>query len=253
MLRMKRQSELLEILSQHEIMSIADLAGCLNTSMMTVRRDVEFLEEQGLVKKVHGGALLVRQDLSQPPFSERIREYSDEKARIGKAGAGFIKKGDIVLFDAGTTPLAVTEHIPNELEFTAVTTGLMTAIALCSKPRVNVISIGGDIHHTSYSCMSYMSVEMIRRFHADIAFVSTKAVSIPEGAYEAQLPLIEVKQAIVSISKKVVLLADHSKFKSKSLCLSIPFSSINTVITDQATPQECLNRMTQLGIEVLAV
>lgn len=253
MLKTQRQTNLIDLLTASEVMTIADLSEKLNSSMMTIRRDVEYLEQKGMVKKVHGGAILLKRDKSQPSFQERIDEFGDEKLRIGKAAAGLIKKGSIVFFDAGTTSLAVVEHIPNDLEFTAITTGLMTAIALCDKPNVNVVNIGGNIHHTSYSSINHISIELIKRFNADMAFISTKAFYLPQGAFEAQLPLIEVKRAIISVSNKVILLADHSKFESKSLCLSVSIEEIHAVITDNATPESILNSLRKLGKDVVVV
>jgi DeoR family fructose operon transcriptional repressor len=220
---------------------------------MTIRRDLEYLENKGIVKKMHGGALLVKQESGQPSFYERIEEFDEEKNRIGQAAARMIKEGSIVFFDAGTTPLAVIAHIPNDLEFTAITNGLMTAVALCSKVKASVINIGGNIHQSSYSATSYLAIENIKKFNADIAFISTKAISVPIGTFEAQLPLIEIKKAIVSVSSKIILLADHSKFEAKSMCLSIPMEEIDTIITDNKVSQEIVNTIKSTGSEVILV
>ncbi|HHW47338.1 MAG TPA: DeoR/GlpR transcriptional regulator [Clostridiaceae bacterium] len=249
----ERQKNLIELLSENNIMTVSELAKLLNSSMMTIRRDLDYLEQKGIVKKMHGGALLIKREQEQPSFYERIEEYSEEKNRIGKAASEMINKGSIVFFDAGTTPLAVVRHIPDETEFTAITTGLMTAIALCNKPKANVISIGGNIHSSSYSATNYHAIELIKKFNADIAFISTKAFSIPEGAFEAQIPLIEVKRAIVSVSKKVILLADHTKFESRSLCLSIPFEDIDTIITDDKVSPAIVKQLKERGKEVILV
>lgn len=253
MLKTQRQKKLLDLLESNEAMSVADLSEQLNTSLMTIRRDLEYLEQKGIVKRIHGGALLVKQDTNQPSFQERLEEFGSEKLRIGRAAAELIKDGSIVFFDAGTTPLAIVEYIPQEIEFTAITTGLMTAVALCNKPNVNVISIGGNIHHTSYSSINYISIELIKRFNANMAFISTKAFSLPQGAYEAQLPLIEVKKAIVSVSNKVILLADHSKFETKSLCLSVPIDDIDMIITDKHVPEGIAEEIKKMGKEIILV
>jgi len=234
-------------------MSVAELSERLNTSMMTIRRDLEDLEKEGIVKKVHGGAVLLKHDKEQPTFQERIIEYSSEKQRIGREAAKLVTQDSIIFFDSGTTPLAVIDNISDELEFTAITSGLMTAVALCNKPKVNVVSIGGEVHCSSYTSVNHLAVEMINRFHADIAFISTKAFSVPGGTYEPLLPLIEVKKAIVEVSKKVVLVADHSKFDNKSLCLSIPMQDIDLIITDDKTPGHIVTEIKNLGKEIIVV
>lgn len=247
-----RQKELMKLLKIDNMMSIFDLSQKLNSSMMTIRRDLDNLEKTGIVKKVHGGALLIKNEI-QPPFYDRVEELNNEKDRIGRKAGELVVSGAIVFFDAGTTPLAVIEYIPDDIEFTAITTGLMTAVALCNKPRANVICVGGNIHHSSYSSMSYISVDQIKKFNADIAFISTKAISIPYGTYEAQLQLIEVKRAIVEVSNKIVLLADHSKFETNSLSLSIALDKINLIITDNQTNVIDIEKLRKLGKDVILV
>jgi len=253
MIKNQRQNKLLELLKINNLMSVSELAEILSTSKMTIRRDLEYFEQNGMIEKIHGGAVLLKSDNGQPSFKERVIEYNTEKQRIGKEAAKLIKEGSIVFFDSGTTPLAIIENVSDNLGFTAITTGLATAIALCNKPKVNVVSIGGDIHCSSYTSINHMAVEMIKRFNADMAFISTKAFSIPEGTYELLLPLIEIKRAIVSISRKVILVADHSKFENKSLCLSIPMSSIDFIITDDKTPQLLISEIIANGKEIIVV
>ena len=245
----QRQRILVDLLSENDIMSITDLSVQLNSSVMTIRRDLEYLETKGIVKKMHGAALLVRPETGQPSFYERIEEFDEEKSRIGITAAKMIDSGSIAFFDAGTTPLAIIEHIPDDVKFTAITPGLMTAVALCNKPNVDVIMIGGSVHQSSYSSVNYHAVENIKRFNADIAFISTKAISIPEGAFEAHLPLIEVKRSLVDASTKTVLLADRSKFEARSLCLSISLKDIDLIITDDKLPEKMIEALKEEGKE----
>ena len=245
--RNQRQEKLIDILSRESSMMVSDLSEKLNSSEMTIRRDLDYLEERGIVKRFHGGAALARIEQGQPSFYERYDEFNQEKSAIGREAANLVTKGCVVFFDAGTTPLAVIEHIPDYLEFTAITTGLLTAVSLCNNPYVNVVNIGGNIHHSSYSSVSHISVELIKRFHADIAFISTKAVCLPDGIFEAQLALIEIKQAIVNSSDRVVLVADNSKFYSRSMCKAISIEQIDLVITDDKLEDRCVEELKNLN------
>jgi DeoR/GlpR family transcriptional regulator of sugar metabolism len=241
----------MELLNKRGVVSISEMAELFGTSMMTIRRDIDILEKGGQVYKMHGAAVLAGGEAGQPSYQERASEFQEEKNRIGKAAAAMIKKNSIVLFDASTTSLAVVQYIPADLEFIAITTGLMTATALCSRTSANIICIGGNIHHSSYSVVNYLATEMLDRFHADLAFISTKAISLPEGLFEMYLPLIEVKKAIVAHSDKTVLLADHSKFNAKALCLSVPIKDIGLVITDSEAPPQALAQLAALGKECI--
>lgn len=247
MLKDVRQKHIVELLAAHGALSIAELAHRLDASMMTIRRDLDALEQEGLAKKMHGGAVSVGSDCGQPSYYERSAERQDEKNRIGKIAAGMITQGSIVLFDAGTTPLAVVRHIPPELEFTAITTGLMTAAELCNRTSASVICVGGNVHPTSYSAINYLAIDMLGRFHADIAFISTKSVVLPEGLFETQLPLIEIKQKMVSMSDRVVLLADHTKFACRAMCLSVPLCDVDVIISDCKLHLDIREKLAALG------
>lgn len=100
-------------------------------------------------------------------------------------------------------------------------------------------------------CYQLFRTEMIGRFHANLAFISTKSVSLPEGPFEIQLPLIEAKRAIVAVSDKVVLLADHSMFSTKAMSLSVPVRDIDLIITDDQTPAGALTRLRELNKEYI--
>ena len=247
----QRQEKMLHILSKKKTVGTSELIESLKSSPMTIHRDLAWLEQNGIIARRHGSVTLIKNEAAQPSFHKRIEEFNHEKYVIGKKAAKLIQPGGVVFFDAGTTPLAVVEHIPDDLEFTAITTGLLTAAALCGKPLINVISIGGSIHHSSYSSVNHIAVDSIRNFHADFAFISTKSIVLPEGTYEAQLPLIEVKQAIVQSSDKVVLLADNSKFEAKSMCRAISLETIDTIISDSKLAARHLTHFEELGKEII--
>lgn len=253
MYKVIRQEKIIEEIAKDSAISVRELAKMFDTSIMTIRRDMDELSHQGIIKRTHGGAVLNKKDLSQPAFYERQEENRQQKTDIAKEAIKLIKNGSIVFFDAGTTPYAIAQLIPGDLNFSAITTGLLTAVALCQKPNVNVISIGGDMHKSSFSAVDSMAVESIKNLHADIAFISTKAVQLPQGTFESKFSLIEIKRAIVSVSDKVVLVADSTKFQSHSLALSIPITDIDTVITDSGISVKTREELFESGKEIIVV
>lgn len=248
-----RQEKIIEELDKNSTLGVNELASIFDTSIMTIRRDLMELTEQGIIKRIHGGAVLSKKDFSQPAFYERNEENKIQKNLIAQAAIKLIKTGSIAFFDAGTTTFAIAEQIPDNLSFSAITTGLLTAVTLCQKPNVNVISIGGDLYKSSYSSIDNMAVDNIKRLHADIAFISTKAIQLPEGTFESKFSLIDVKRAIVSVSTKVVLVADSSKFDSHSLALSISLSDIDTIITDSKISINIREELIKSGKEIIIV
>jgi Transcriptional regulators of sugar metabolism len=249
MLKNDRHDKIIDILQKGNSIKISELAEMLGSSMMTIRRDLDKLEELGTVKRFHGGVSLARSENSQPSFYERIASSGEEKRAIGAEAAKLVMPGAAVFFDAGTTPLAVLDFIPDDLPFTAITPGLLTAVKLCSKPMVNVYVIGGTVHKNSFSSTDYTAVEALKRFHADLAFISARSVVLPDGLYEVQMPLIEIKRTAVDASDKVVLLADSSKFKIKSMCKVCSMCDIDSVITDEGIDTEYVRIMDENNIK----
>lgn len=140
------------------------------------------------------------------------------------------------------------DFLSEDLPFTAITPGLLTAVPLCGKPMVNVYVIGGTVHKNSFSSTDYTAVESLRRFHADIAFISARSVVMPDGIFEVQMPLIEIKRTAIESADKVILLADSSKFKIRSMCKVCGMGEIDCVITDDGIDEESLRMMDENGI-----
>jgi DeoR/GlpR family transcriptional regulator of sugar metabolism len=253
MIKSQRQNEILKLLEKNDTMLISVLAEILNCSMMTIRRDLEEMETNSLVKKVHGGVELYKNDDIQPSFGQRVIQNPQEKRDIAKEAVKHIQRGSTVFFDAGTTPLYVAKALPAAFAFTAITNSIMTAAELCNKPNVTVIMIGGELHHSSYSAVNNIAIEEAGRFKTDLAIISTRCVSLPEGLYETTLPLIEIKKTLVKNANKVLLVADHSKFNETAMCLSVPLKEIDVVITDGGTPKDKMDQLKTLGLDVIVV
>jgi len=255
LLKVQRQQKILDILKNKEILKVTQLAKLMDTSMMTISRDLEQLEDAGLAKRIHGGVMLTNTDdsVQQKHFYERYGEYMEEKSRIGHFAASLVYKGANVFFDAGTTTLEMINHLPRDIEITAMSPGLLASVELCSFPNVTVVSIGGIVHKSSFCTTNSMALDQIRLFNADLAFISTRAFRLPDGAQETQLPLIEVKREIVKTAQHVVLLADHNKFDNTGLAKSVPASDIDEIITDIALNEEIAADIVAAGIKLTMV
>ena len=253
MIKQQRQDEIMRLLQENDTMLVSVLAETLGCSMMTIRRDIDELSKQSLVKKIHGGAMMHKQDVVQPSFDRRIVQNTSEKERIGRKVASMIENGSSVFFDAGTTPLNVAKAIPASVSITAITNSIMTAAELCTKPNINVIMVGGELHHSSFSAVNNIAMETAERFTTDLAIISTKAIYANTGLYETYLPLIEIKKTIAKRAEKVILVADYSKFDEHAMCLSVSIDDIDVVVTDDKTSEENIDILQNAGKEVIVV
>jgi DeoR/GlpR family transcriptional regulator of sugar metabolism len=224
---------------------LAEYFGC---SKMTLRRDIKELVQAEQVTKVHGGVILNREQERQPGHSRRVNQNVELKQRIGAEAAKLIHEGECVFFDAGSTSLYAAINVPPKLNFTAITNSLVTAVELCKKPGVNVVMMGGEVYKSVFATKYNRAVDSANRFRVDLALISTKIIILPEGLYETDLSMIEVKLAIIERAARVVVIADHTKFEGSGLCLSVPISAIDHIITDDGLPQEYADWLINAGI-----
>lgn len=233
-----RQQEILKFLKKENFMKVTDLAKYFKTTEVTIRRDLDELEKRNLISRIHGGAILVKTEHSLPSFTDRIQRENIEKNMIAKKAASMIEPDSIICMDGSTSALAIAQYIPHDFHFTLITTGIATALEYCKFPNIDIIQVGGIVHHSSYTSRSVLAQDFISQFNADIVFFSTRAVSPIHGTYESSMDLVEEKRSVVSISNKVVLLADHSKFETMSLCLAVKMSEIDIIMTDSMIDNE---------------
>lgn len=251
MAKKERTGKLMTILQEQDFVSVSELSQRLGSSMMTIRRDLEALEEKGVLKRVHGGAMLQKTEGNVPPFTVRSERCVAEKNAIGKVAAAFIQPESSVCFDAGTTTLAIVKNLPQSLHFTAITTGIRTSLELSQYREVDIIQVGGSLDHNTLTICNEISAEFIRRFRADVTFLSTRAIDTSQGSFDNYLNLVGEKRALASIAKRVILVADHTKFENTPLCLAVPLADINTVITDNKTEVKYVEALRKAGVEVL--
>ncbi len=253
MLKSMRQQQILEILNEKEMVAVADLSKQLETSSMTIRKDLKSFEEAGIIRRIHGGAVLVKSETVLPPYVNRIGWHQQEKDGIGKAAMSLTSPDDVICIDSGTTAQAMVRCIPEDCHMTVISTSIMTSQELAKNRNLDIIQVGGLVHHSSFAVCNLLAANFIKQLNADIAFLCTRAIDVDTGTLESSMTLVEEKRALASISKKVVLLADHTKFEGRALLGAVSIKDINTVITDSKAPKEAVSKLRSEGIEVIIV
>src|ERR687885_1066225 len=143
--RTARWDRILDRLRTSGSVLVCDLALEMATSEMTIRRDLKALEAEGLVRRIHGGALLVPSRAYEPSFREKSRQFVDEKRRIGAAAATLVESGDTLILSPGTTPMEVARHLSGLRNLTVVTSAVNIAAELAPDPEIDVIVTGGHL------------------------------------------------------------------------------------------------------------
>jgi DeoR family transcriptional regulator, fructose operon transcriptional repressor len=254
MLKAEREAEILRLLigTDGGILRVSQLSDALAVSEMTIRRDLESLEERGLVRRVHGGAMHVSNTLLlEKSFNDRGREYNREKAVIGRLAASLVSDGDVVILDAGTTTLQVARHLEAR-HLTVVTNALPVATELAGREGVSAILLGGNLKGPELCTVGPIATESLSQMAADTVFLSCAGFSAERGLTDPDLREAEVKRAMMRASRRAVLVADSSKYGSVSFAHIAGLESLQVLVTDAGLSPEARQALQARGVRVMA-
>ena len=234
-------------------MLVCDLALEMATSEMTIRRDLKALEAEGLVRRIHGGALLVPSRAYEPTFREKSHQFVEEKRRIGAAAAAMVEPGDTIILSPGTTTMEVARHLAGRRNVTVVTSAVNIAVELAGDPEIEVIVTGGRLRGTTYALVGSLAEENLRGLHVNKLFLGGNGLTIEHGLTTPDLSVATTDRALLRSAEHVIVTVDHSKIGRATLCQTAPIESINVLVTDSGVPPEQRRAFERAGLEVIAV
>src|SRR5215213_7110006 len=194
----RRRDQILTYMSTRDRSSVGELSLVLGVSEVTVRKDLDQLEAQGLLTRVHGGAVVSGRGRLERFFAAREQEHLEEKRRIAQTAAALIRSGQRIFLDASTTALQVTRLIKDREDLTVVTNGLYTALELNFCAGITTIVVGGIMRRRSSSLAGGLNDDVLQRLRVDIGFFGARAVTAQDGLMESDLDEAQVKQHMVS-------------------------------------------------------
>lgn len=247
-----RRERLLKLLQADTFATVESLAARLRVSPLTVRRDLDALQAEGLVERLHGGARAARaMDAKEISFYTRRGAQVMEKQAIAKAAVELLERDEIILVDASTTGLYFARAIPNDMPLTLITYSACLPVELAGCPNLQVISTGGLLHRKSLCYIGEEAERALEPFHAGRAFLGAKGVDLKAGCTDAFLPEIRLKAALVQRVKSFVLLADHTKLGNIGLAAYASLDQVSTLITDDGADQQMIDRIRERGVNVI--
>jgi len=239
----RRREQILVYLSARDRASVGELSQMLGVSEVTVRKDLDVLEGQGMLLRVHGGAMASGRSRLELYFATREQEHREEKRRIAQSAAALVRSGQHIFLDGSTTALHVARLIKDREELTVVTNGLYTALELNFSQGITTIVVGGTMRHRSSSLVGSLSADLLQRFRVDIGFFGARALTAQDGLMEANLDEAQLKQRMVKSSAAVVGIADASKFAATAFSVFALPHEIDRVITDTAAAPEVVEAL----------
>jgi DeoR/GlpR family transcriptional regulator of sugar metabolism len=253
----ERRSSILEEIARNQMVKVAQLSERFGVSGVTIRRDLNRLEQMGLLKRVHGGAVAIPNAALGQSHAAKMRRHIEEKERIGRAAAQLIREGERLIFDSGTTVVQVARNISGDLltsgNLTVITGSLPIVHELGTWKGVHLILLGG-IYLPDYELVvGPQTIDNLEGLHADKMFLGTDGLTFSHGLTTANLLEAEVDRAMVKAASEVIVVADSSKIGVTGLTTIIPVTSINKLITDTKAPSDFVAALREQGVEVILV
>lgn len=253
MLSEERRRAIVELLQQDGRVLVSDLAKHFRTSLITIRKDLEFLHHQGELERTHGGALPVKTGaVMDSSLQEKERLHRQEKLRIAAAAARMIEPGQVIILDSGTTTTAIARACRHMKNLTIITNATNIAAELADSP-VEVILTGGVLRSNSYSLVGPLAEESLRKLSADLLFLAVDGFDVRYGLTTPNLLEARVNRAMAESARRTIVVCDSSKFGRRSLSLILPTSAVHETITDNNIPKHDLRVLRKADVQVTLV
>lgn len=246
----ERKSKIIESLNKYGKVKVCDLSQRYEVSEVTIRRDLQELEEDKLIKRVHGGAVLNDNTKFEPTFSEKIDKFYDEKESVGSLAASMIVDGDTVALDAGTTTLSIARHIVAK-NITVLTNSVDIAYELTKKQDVEVIVTGGALRWETRAMVGPVADNTLKNFRVDKAFIGTNAICIINGLSTPNIIEANTKREMIKIAKQTIVVCDHTKFNTVSFAKIVDLDSVDIIITDNKLDAELLEKFEEKDVKIM--
>lgn len=252
----RRANTIFETLAHKDYVSVDELVEMLGVSAVTIRKDLAALEERGLLRRTHGGAIPVAQVSTDPvyvtqSFTENETRRRDEKIAIGLAAAALVEEGDVLAFTGGTTATHAARSLVHKPNLTIVTNALNIALEFSHAPNVTIFVPGGFLRGGMYSLVSVSAIERIRNFTIDRIFIGVNGLHLEHGLTELLNDQAVIHRALIEQSKQRVVVADHTKLGQIHRAFMCGVEEIDCLITDPQADAIQVALLRSKGVEVI--
>jgi DeoR/GlpR family transcriptional regulator of sugar metabolism len=243
----------LELLQQRGELSVQELSERTGVSAMTVRRDLQVLEQEGALRRVHGGAISVASRGYLPPYSVREKRDMEAKERIGAAAASIIGERETVIIDVGTTTLEVARALRGRQNLTVITSSLHVANVLAKERGCRLMITGGTVTPGDLSLIGDLAEDAFSRLRFDTFVMGVAGVDSDVGCTDFSTDDARVKRAALATVRRCIVVADSSKLGVVTFARICPVNSISVVVTDDRAQPDQVVALRSTHVEVVEV
>ncbi len=246
----KRQEKIVAYLSEENFAKAERLAARFEVSNETIRRDLLLLESEGYIKRTHGGAEFDNLRAQEKQYETRTQRNFEEKKALARLAADFIKDGDTLAMNTGTSTLELARLLAKKNHLTIITNSLDIAVTIGKNPTHNVYIPGGHLRMEGRGLSGAMCCEDLKRFRVDTAILSVGGVNPQEGVTEYHVEESSVVREMTAIANKTMVLADYSKFREVALNKICDIKEIDYIFTDWRAPVKEISLCRGQGVKV---
>ena len=247
----EREKEILEVLRRKKAVTVRDLSRKLYVSEATVRRDLSRMEQSGMLRRSHGGAVLLEGIQEDPAFLVREQENIRAKQMIADKAADFVTAGNTLFLDSSSTVGEVIGLLKQYRFLTVITNGLKNAMRLSQETEAEVYMAGGRINGRSSAALDGDAEEYIGRRFADTVMISCSGIDIKRGITDASVEQSRIKSVMLKNANTRILLCTSNKFSASYICHTADFKDIDYLITDTLPPEEYCRAAEKEGCEIV--
>ena len=245
-----RIADIVNLIRVEQKVNVSNLAKRYQVTTETIRRDLELLEKDGIVARTYGGAIAVQPAPVTSDYKVRAVKNAKAKAIMGEIAAGLIPESGAIGCDASTTVYEMLRFIKSRSGLTLLTNSVRILNDFMYD-EIRIICTGGILNSRTQSVEGELAIRMMSDYYLDAAVIGCHSLDLINGIYEGSEAVVQYKNTLINHSRKVILLADHTKFDRTSLIRTAPFSMIHTLITDREPSEEWMRHMEEENVQVL--
>lgn len=247
-----RRKQIMDLLHKNGQVYVQKLSKQFQVSEVTIRNDLEQLEQKKLLIRARGGAINFEGFVgNDQKITEKNKINFQEKALIGKKAATLINEGDTIIVDSGTTTAEIVKNLAGFEKLSIITNALNIVDLAVAYPNINIIIPGGYLRHNAMSLVGPLAERNLKNIYVDKLFLSADGLDTKIGVFTPNIDESHINQIMIDVAKEVILVTDSSKFNRKSLAFICPMESIHTVVTDKGISAEDKQRLLDNGIKVV--
>ena len=247
----ERQSKILESLETKKYISVNELSEKLKVSVVTIRKDLTLLEQEGYLHRTHGGASKQMRYVFDQTVTEKETQNVEEKTRIITKALDFIKENEFIILSSGTTVNLLAQKLYGFRNLTVLTPSLRVALEVCKNPNVNTIHLGGEVRKNSTSTIGVLAEETLSNFSCTTLFLGIEGIDLDYGLSSTNVGEAHLNKKMMERVDKTIVLSDSSKIHKRGFGFICYVEKIDMLITDSNVDPEFVEELEKRGVEVV--